>query len=128
MRNNDGTANIRTELVQAERRDRFVRRIEEVLGVESRVANEFVRCAVVVVRARSKGNVDHSLTTAIPCWSRARLNFKLLDGINRREKDQYACVRVDALDSIEEVHDVLRRGSVDNRSIRSSSARIALQN
>ena len=105
----------------------FVARIEEVLGVESGVAQELVSRAVELIRARLVDDVDDSLAAAERRRGRTRLHLEFLDRIDRREKDQHAGIGIDAVDSVDDVRHVFDRRAVDHCAVGSAAAGVSEQ-
>ena len=60
----DGTAESEAELILLVGRNRTVRIVEEILGIELFVAQELVRAAVKVVCPRLDGGIDDGAVTA----------------------------------------------------------------
>src|SRR3954447_17836961 len=71
-----------TELIQAEGRDGLGRGIEEVLGIERGVAQEFEDRAVQYVSAGFEIHVDNAKASAVGRGSGTGLNFELLNHVD----------------------------------------------
>src|SRR5881409_2308928 len=75
-------------LIALELRDRLLRRIKEVLGIESSVAEVFIEAAVKLLAPAAGGHLDLRPYVAAELGAvAARLYLKLVDQLHRRADD-----------------------------------------
>ena len=127
MRNHDRAAQIESELIQLKGWNGIGGRIEEVLGVKSRIAHKFVRRAVQLVGSRFVSDIDNTLATTVRRRGRTGLHLEFVNGIHRWEENQHSGVCINAVDAIDQISDVFHRRAIDHGAIRAAAASIAQQ-
>src|SRR5262245_65866619 len=78
-----------------------------------------------LVPARLVDHVDDALATTECRRRRTRLHLELLDGVHRREEDQYAGIGIHAVDAVDDVRHVLYRRAVDYSAVGSPPAGVS---
>ena len=99
----DRTAQRRPVLVARKRRNRPVLRIEEILRVHLCITHELEHGSVERVRARFRARVDLRDGAAELGAEDARLDFELLERVDRRQQHVAVEVEVGVLDAVERI-------------------------